>query len=101
MSAPNKPADLAPEARIDYTEILLYTLGTWGERQMDDYSDRLEQAFVTIGSNPDIGRRRDALRPGLRSFPVGQHVLFYRVDGRDVTVVRIPHAKQDVEREFR
>ena len=93
MSARNKPADLAPEARIDYTEILLYTLKTWGDQQMDAYSDQLEQAFATIGANPGIGRRRDELRPGLRSFPVGQHILFYRVDGSDVTVVRILHAK--------
>jgi toxin ParE1/3/4 len=101
MSAPNRPAGLAPEARIDYTEILLYTLRTRGDRQMNEYSDQLEQAFVTIGGNPSIGRRRDDLRPGLRSFPVGQHIVFYRVDGSDVTVVRILHAKQDVERQFR
>jgi toxin ParE1/3/4 len=44
---------------------------------------------------PNLGRERDDLAPGLRSHPVGQHVCFYRVDERTITITRILHAKMD------
>lgn len=33
MSAPNLPVVLAPRARRDFDDILLYTLQHWGEEQ--------------------------------------------------------------------
>lgn len=101
MSARSRPADLAPEARDDYTQILLYTLETWSEQQMESYSAALQQAFATIGANPGIGRSRDDLRPGLHSYPVERHIIFYRVEGAEPTVVRILHGRQDIARELR
>jgi toxin ParE1/3/4 len=77
MSARSRPVDLSPEARADYTSILRYTQRRWGARQRDVYSGILDQALGTICNNPDIGRARDDLRPGLRSFHVKQHVIFY------------------------
>jgi len=34
-----------------------------------------------------MGRRRDHdVRPGLRSFPVGEYVIVYRVEGADTLI---------------
>jgi toxin ParE1/3/4 len=47
-----------------------------------------------------IGHPRDELRPGIRSFPVSPHVVFFRYVGNVVEVVRILHERQDVDAEI-
>jgi toxin ParE1/3/4 len=49
-----------------------------------------------------VGRRRDEdLRPGLRSFPVGEYVIIYRVEGEDVLILRVIRGSRDLEALFR
>jgi plasmid stabilization system protein ParE len=45
------------------------------DRLIDAITDR----FFLLGNHPYVGRLRDNLRPGLRSFPVGQYVIIYRI----------------------
>jgi toxin ParE1/3/4 len=47
-----------------------------------------------------MGRSRDDLRPGLRSFPVGQHVIIYTIEDEDVEILRVFHGRQDIEGQF-
>jgi len=45
-----------------------------------------------------MGRRRDHdLRPGLRSFPVGEYVIIYRVEGPDVLILHVMRGSRDIE----
>ena len=45
-----------------------------------------------------MGRRRDDdLRPGLRSFPVGEYVIVYRPSGEDVLILHIVHGSRDIQ----
>ena len=47
---------------------------------------------------PRAGRRRDELMPGLRSFPFGAYVVFYRELHGGIRVIRILHGARDIER---
>jgi plasmid stabilization system protein ParE len=38
------------------------------------------------------------MRPGLRSFPVRQHIIFYRVGPQTVSVLRVLHSRMDTAR---
>ena len=40
-----------------------------------------------MGKNPFAGRSRDEIRPGYRSFPVGQYVVFYRLSDSGVQIM--------------
>ena len=40
---------------------------------------------------------RDDLRPGLRSFAVGQYVIVYAVEDEDVEILHVLHGRQDIE----
>jgi toxin ParE1/3/4 len=40
----------------------------------------------------------DDVRPDYRKYPVGSHILFYRVTKAAIVVVRILHQRMDVER---
>jgi plasmid stabilization system protein ParE len=44
---------------------------------------------------PDLGPTRDDLPPGMHLHPVEQHVVYYLVDDKVVTIVRIVHSRMD------
>jgi toxin ParE1/3/4 len=62
--------------------------------------DRIEARFAMLARQPLIGELRDEIREGLRSFPVGNYVIYYQTAGTDVTIVRVLHAARDVGRLF-
>jgi plasmid stabilization system protein ParE len=55
MSARSLPVTLAPRARRDLDNILLYTLQQWGVEQEAVYAEMLRRALLAIGDNPEIG----------------------------------------------
>jgi toxin ParE1/3/4 len=44
-----------------------------------------------------MGRSRDDLRPGLRSFAVGEYVIVHTIEHEDVEILRVFHGRQDIE----
>jgi toxin ParE1/3/4 len=44
-----------------------------------------------------MGTPRDTLAPGLRSFPVGSYLVFYRVVPEGIEVARILHGARDLK----
>ena len=45
-----------------------------------------------------MGRSREELGPGLRSFGVGRYVIYYRVLGEEhIEAVRFLHSARDIE----
>jgi toxin ParE1/3/4 len=53
--------------------------------------------FGLLAQHPQIGRRRDAdLRPGLRSFSVGEYVIVYRIEGEDVLILHVMRGSRDI-----
>ncbi len=68
------------------------------DRVVDSITDR----FSLLATHPHIGRHRDDdLRPGLRSFSVGDYVIIYRVENEDVLILHVIHGRRDIEALFR
>jgi len=65
-------------ARADLLSIGEYTLQSWGPAQAEHYLAGLEQCAKLLACNPLLGRARGCIRPGLRRFEKGRHVVFYR-----------------------
>ena len=86
-----------PFARQDYDDLLLESLLTWGEAQMRRYEARIERALRTVARFPGSGRRRDELFPSCRSFPAGQHVVYYRPSANGIIISRILRGRRDPE----
>jgi toxin ParE1/3/4 len=78
-----------PRARQDLIEVWQY-IADDNEAAANRTLDRIELALANLAENPMIGRARPELVPDLRSFPVGNYVLFYRPmpDGIDLIRVR-------------
>jgi len=62
----------------------------------DEFLDRLFAQCEKLAQSPGLGRARDELLPGLRSLPVGRYIIFYRVRGDDLEIVRILSAYRDL-----
>jgi toxin ParE1/3/4 len=94
------PIDLTSRAREDLRDIQLYGIRQWGEDQADAYEADIMQALDTLERNPRVGRVRDDLRRGLRSYPVRRHVIVYQIDEEAIVVLRIVHASMDLRRQL-
>ena len=83
-------------AENDLEEIWLYTLQEWGIEQADNYIRALISRFTWLSEDPQVGKRRDDIKPGYFSFPEGSHVIFYKLTKYGVVVIGIPHQRMAV-----
>jgi len=60
----------------------------------------LTQKFERLASFPNMGRRRDDLVVGLRSFPVEDYLIFYRQIEGGIEVARVVSGYRDLEALF-
>ena len=86
---------LSKEARRDVQRIWAHIVD-----ENEAAAGRLVAAFVEkfefLASRPNAGRLRDDARPGYRSFPVGNYVIFHRVVKRGVRIMRVIHGRRDL-----
>jgi toxin ParE1/3/4 len=102
MSPRERRLILSPRAQDDLSDILQYTLETWGEAQLLAYRAVIDEALRTIERNPEIGQRVPEISPAHRLFPAGRHVIIYRADAEEaVAVARILHERMDLRRHRR
>src|SRR5439155_4986142 len=85
-----------PQAEIDIASI-------WGfiaddsARAEDVMIDRIDSAFDMLAQNPMAGRARNDLALELRSFPVGNYVLFYIPVPDGIEVIRVMNGRRDID----
>jgi toxin ParE1/3/4 len=48
-----------------------------------------------LAANPHGGPRREDLAPGLRFYPVGNYLIFYRPGDDGIILVRVLHGARD------
>lgn len=90
---------VSPQAQSDIDEIAYYVFVESGNVETAErLIDSLIRRFVLLAEYPHAGRRRDEdLRPGLRTFAVGEYVIVYRLDGDSVLVLRVLRGSRDIE----
>lgn len=89
---------LSEAADADIDAIFDYTVAEFGFDQAVKYLEIIEEHLFVLTNNPDAGKNRDLIKKGMRSLPVGEHLIFYRVLSDSIWVVRILHASRDVQR---
>ena len=90
---------LLPEAEADLNEIWFYVARESASTETANrLIDSITHRFYVLGQQPHIGRRRDHdLRPGLRSFPVGEYVIIYRIEGNSALILHVMRGSRDIE----
>ena len=67
----------------------------------DRLIDSLTRRFLLLANHPYIGRARDEdFGVGTRSFAVGNYVIFYRIEGENVLILRVAQGRRDIEALF-
>lgn len=82
-------------AEGDLEDIWSYSRDTWGRYQAADYLDRLADCAEALARGEISGTAEDWIATGLRRQIVGSHILWFRVDGAVLTVVRVLHQRMD------
>jgi toxin ParE1/3/4 len=88
-----------PEADDDLLEIAVY-IGQDDLEASDRFIDQLTERFELLATQPEMGRLRPELGPRIRSFPVGQYVVFYEPTPDGIDVVRVLSGARDIDALF-
>jgi toxin ParE1/3/4 len=94
---------VSPEAESELDEIWLYVARASGSEEIASrVVDRITDRFWLLAQHPYLGRRREDLRPGLRSLVADEYLIIHRVepDGA-VLILHILHGKRDIASFFR
>jgi toxin ParE1/3/4 len=91
----NRPRK-SPQAEFDLTSIWDF-IAHDKIRAADALLVRIEAAFDMLAANPLAGRARDDLAPKIRSFPVGNYIIFYLPLSDGIEVIRVLHGRQDID----
>ena len=97
MAGPERSIVWAPEAEADLAEIWNYYLEVAGSKAADARVRAIGDACRMLKEHPLAGRSRDVIRSGLRSALASPYVLFYRVEGNTVQLIRIIDGRRDIE----
>ncbi|MGJ3248541.1 MAG: type II toxin-antitoxin system RelE/ParE family toxin [Elainellaceae cyanobacterium] len=92
---------LSKQAEQDLLEIWAHVAGTASSLEIaDGMVEQIAQQFPSLTQFQELGRRRDKLIPGLRSFVVNPYLIYYRLIPEGLEIVRILHGARDVEAIF-
>jgi toxin ParE1/3/4 len=90
---------ISPRASSDLIEIWSY-IADDSIANADAFIDKLYETIQGLGRQPDLGRQREELAPGIQSFPFGRYIIFYRVVTSTIEIVRVLHGAWDIENIF-
>ena len=87
---------LSEETEKDIDEIFDFGEDKFGNAEAIIYLIGLEEHFEALTKNPYIGKKRNEIKKGLFSLPYVSHVIFYRILGNHVRIVRVLYGGRDL-----
>jgi toxin ParE1/3/4 len=86
---------ISDDAERDLDEIFLY----WAERTnlaiADRVIDGIVERFRLLAEFPEAGRSSDELAPGVRCFPAGEYLIYYRRARKYTDILYIFHGARE------
>ena len=92
---------VSENAERDLEEIFLY----WAERASPEIADRIvdriTDRFWPLGEHPDAGKKSDGIAAGVKCFPAGKYLIYYRATRRGTDILHVFHGAREQRRAFR
>jgi toxin ParE1/3/4 len=88
-----------PRAEADLLDIWRY-IAQDSPATADRLLDRIRDTLSRLAAMPLMGQARFDLAPGLRMFPVGNYLIFFRPAQDGIEVIRILHGKRHITGRF-
>ena len=89
---------LSPKAKSDLSDIWDYTFSKWGMDQAEKYVRGLWAAMQALALGASVSADIGDVRKGYRKARFGSHVIFFKLTGNGIDVIRILHQRMDFER---
>jgi toxin ParE1/3/4 len=89
----------SPSSVLDYEEIWSY-IAKDNRAAADRLIATLESKLELLATMPTMGKDESSFRPGLRSFPVGNILLFYREIADGIELARAIHGARDISADY-
>ena len=86
----------SPTSEEDLIDIWLY-IAEDQPVNADRLLDRLNEAMIKLTEMPKMGVERSELIKGLRIYPLGKYILYYRIKDNDLEVVRVLSSSRDID----
>lgn len=83
----------SPLAEDDLLDIWQYSYHKWGADKAVEYLMQLDAGMQGLTSNPMLGKSQDAVRRDYRSIQINRHVIYYRLQGDIIDIVRLLHER--------
>ena len=89
----------SPRAEADLIEIWTY-IAQDSLTRADKLIDEIGEKSQTLAESPLMGKARDEFGSGIRSFPIGNYVLFYQPIENGMEIIRVLHGARDIDALF-
>jgi Plasmid stabilization system protein len=91
---------ISKDARRDLDDLFLY----WAKRVSVEVAERLidniTERFWLLGEHPVAGRAADDIAPGVKCFPAGKYLIYYRKKSGAIDILHIFHGARDQKQAF-
>lgn len=84
---------LTRDAQKDLTAIRRYTAESWGLEQSRRYLQGLRETIELLVEFPGQGATRLDVGEGVSGFPYGSHMLYYRLEKKQLVVFAVLHQR--------
>jgi toxin ParE1/3/4 len=91
---------LSELAETDLTEIWIFVAQN-DSAAADRLIDQIHKSCRMLAVTPRAGRERPELEPSIRSFVVGNYIIFYRASAHGIEIARVLHGRRDIGSQFR
>lgn len=91
---------IRPDAERDLREQWKYVARESSTDRANAFLNNTLNKLELLAERPSIARLRSDLQPDLRSYPVGQYIVFYLPLADGIEVVRVIHGRRDIASQF-
>ncbi|MGO9126330.1 MAG: type II toxin-antitoxin system RelE/ParE family toxin [Terriglobales bacterium] len=89
------------QAEQDLDEVYVYWARRASPEVADRLIDRIADRFWLLGEHPDAGRPSEDIAAGVKSFPAGKYLIYYRATRRGTDILHIFHGARDQQQAFK
>jgi len=100
MATPRYAVIWSSDAEDDLVDIWQYLVSEASPRVAIAKIRDIARACDRLEKQPLDGRPRDKLLSGMRSILAQPYIIFYRIAGKTVEIVRVLHGRRDLEAQF-
>jgi toxin ParE1/3/4 len=86
---------VSADAERDLDEMFFYWENRAGLNVADRLVESISDRFWLVGEHPDAGRPSEAMSPGVRCFPTGKYLTYYRKTRRGLDILHVFHGARD------